>query len=40
VVPPLRLPGFAARGTVLRLLAHEPFGWRPTTLLVTVRRYR
>jgi hypothetical protein len=21
-------------------LAHEPFGWRPTTLLVTVRRYR
>ena len=23
-----------------RQLAHEPFGWRPTTLLVTVRRYR
>ena len=23
-----------------RELAHEPFGWRPTTLLVTVRRYR
>ena len=23
-----------------RRLAHEPFGWRPTTLLVTVRRYR
>jgi hypothetical protein len=21
-------------------LAHEPFGWRPTTLQVTVRRYR
>jgi hypothetical protein len=20
--------------------AHEPFGWRPTTLLVTIRRYR
>ena len=29
-----------ARGTVNRRLAHEPFGWRPTTLLVTVRRYR
>ena len=28
------------RDTVLRRLAHEPFGWRPTTLLVTVRRYR
>jgi hypothetical protein len=23
-----------------RRLAYEPFGWRPTTLLVTVRRYR
>ena len=29
-----------ARGTVVRELAHEPFGWRPTTLAVTVRRYR
>ena len=29
-----------ARDTVLRLLAHEPLGWRPTLLLVTVRRYR
>ena len=29
-----------ARDTVVRRLAHEPFGWRPTTLLVTVRRYR
>ena len=28
------------RGTVVRRLAHEPFGWRPTTLHVTVRRYR
>lgn len=28
------------RGTVVRRLAHEPFGWRPTILLVTVRRYR
>lgn len=27
------------RDTVTRL-AHEPFGWRPTTLLVTIRRYR
>jgi len=30
----------AARDTVPRRLAHEPFGWRPTTLLVAVRRYR
>ena len=29
-----------ARDTVTRPLAHEPFGWRPTTLLVTIRRYR
>jgi transposase len=28
------------RDTVTRLLAHEPFGWRPTTLLVTIRRYK
>ena len=28
------------RGTVVRRLAHEPFGHRPTTLLVRVRRYR
>ena len=27
-------------GTVVRRLAHEPFGWRPTTLLIRVRRYR
>jgi hypothetical protein len=30
----------APRDSVIRPLAHEPFGWRPTTLLVTVRRYR
>ncbi|KTR40196.1 ISL3 family transposase [Rothia kristinae] len=30
----------APRDTVTRRLAHEPFGWRPTTLLVRVRRYR
>lgn len=30
----------APRDTVVRRLAHEPFGWRPTTLLVTVRRFR
>ena len=30
----------APRDTVLRRLAHEPLGWRPTTLVVTVRRYR
>jgi len=29
-----------ARDSVTRRLAHEPFGWRPTTLLVRVRRYR
>ncbi len=29
-----------ARGTVTRRLAHAPFGWRPTTLLVRVRRFR
>lgn len=28
------------RDTVVRRLAHERFGWRPTTLEVTVRRYR
>ena len=28
------------RDTVTRRLAHEPLGWRPTTLLVTVRRYQ
>jgi transposase len=28
------------RDTVIRRLAHEPLGWRPTTLLVTIRRYR
>ncbi len=30
----------AARDSVIRRLAHEPFGWRPTVLEVTVRRYR
>jgi len=29
-----------ACGTVVRRLAHEPLGWRPTLLEVTVRRYR
>lgn len=29
-----------ARDTVVRRLAHEPLGWRPTTLEVTVRRSR
>ncbi len=28
------------RDTVTRRLAHEPFGWRPTTLVVSIRRYR
>ena len=28
------------RDSLLRRLAHEPFGWRPTVLEVTVRRYR
>ena len=26
--------------TVIRRLAHEPLGWRPTTLAITIRRYR
>ena len=30
----------AARDTVIRRLAHEPMGWRPTVLEVVVRRYR
>ena len=29
-----------ARGTVTRPLAHERLGWRPTTLMVRVRRYK
>ena len=29
-----------ARDSVVRPLTHEPLGWRPTTLEVTVRRYR
>lgn len=28
------------RDTVIRRLAHEPWGWRPTTLLIRVRRYK
>ena len=28
------------RDTVTRQLAHAPFGWRPVTLLITLRRYR
>ena len=28
------------RDSVVRVLAHEPFGWTATTLQVTVRRYR
>src|SRR5699024_6477468 len=30
----------APRDTVTRELAHESLGWRPTTLAITVRRYR
>jgi len=30
----------ARRDSVTRRLAHEPFGWRPTTLLVTISRSR
>jgi len=29
-----------ARDSVTRRLAHEPLGWRPTTLLLTIRRYQ
>jgi transposase len=32
--------GGVPRDTVVRRLAHEPLGWRPTTLEVTIRRYR
>jgi len=39
VVSPVRVPGCPS-GHGDRRLAHEPLGWRPTTLLVTVRRYR
>jgi len=28
------------RDSVIRRPAHEPFGWRPTVLEVTLRRYR
>jgi transposase len=28
------------RDSVSRRLAHQPLGWRPTTLMVTIRRYR
>ena len=30
----------APRDTLVRRLAHEPLGWRPTVLEVTLRRYR
>jgi hypothetical protein len=30
--------GGVPRDTVARRLAHEPLGWRPTTLVVTIRR--
>jgi hypothetical protein len=30
----------APRDSVTRWLAHEPLGWRPTTLLITILRYR
>ncbi len=29
-----------ARDTVVRRLAHAPFGWRPTVLEIAVRRYQ
>jgi len=29
-----------ARDTVTRQLAYVPLGWRPTTLIITIRRYR
>ncbi len=32
--------GGVPRDSVVRRLAHEPLGWRPTMLLVTIRRYR
>ena len=39
-VPP-GVDAVAARAhSVTRRLAHEPLGWRPTTLLLTIRRYQ
>ena len=39
-----RCPGCGGQGrprdSTTRRLAHEPFGWRPTILLVRIRRYR
>ena len=35
---PLRLRGRSSRHCVVRRLAHEPLGWRPTVLEVTVNR--
>jgi transposase len=39
VVSPLGCEA-APRDSVTRRLAHEPLGWRPTTLLITIRRSR
>ena len=39
MVSPLRMQA-APRDSVTRRLAHEPLGWRPTTFLITIRRYR
>ena len=39
-MPTLRLRGRASRESVTRALAHEPFGWRPTALPLTVLRYQ
>lgn len=38
-VPALRGCEGAVRDSVVRRLVREPFGWRPTTLVVTLRRY-
>lgn len=40
MVSTLRLRGRRPRHGEARRLSHEPLGWRPTTLLVTVRRCR
>ena len=40
MVPAVRQRRRRARDSVTRTLAHEPFGWRPTVLLVMVCRYR
>ena len=40
MLSPLSDPRLPPCDSVTRRLAHEPLGWRPTTLLTTIRRHR